>query len=272
MTSVRDTVQALQADLNTRADEVRNDRSRSEAWKTQQLSALSIAAEDAAEDAVARAKTARADRRRQLERQLFGTGDLAGDPASLAISRRDAIDRAARLGNERDALALLARAEASGDTVLSRAVVQVAVEQRWMGVANTWLDDHGHGAQHNDNLSELWHMTAPEGSSAQARETLNFALCINPPVEVAGLSRTQREQLAKGDPEQAEAAAKATAERSEQAHLMARGHAAYPSAGTIAAAALAGQPTPANTMPLNGPGITNTAATAVGGQVVTNLD
>lgn len=255
MTSVRERIQALQADLNARAERVRNDRSRSDEWKRQQLAQLAVEAENAAADALASAKAARADRQRQLERTLFGTGDLAGDPASLSISRRDAIDRAARLKDERDALALLARAEASGDAVLSRAVVQVAVEQRWMGVANAWLDDHGHGDRHNAHLSELWHMTEPEGSSARARETLDFALHINLPIELDGLSRTEREHLAASDPEQTAATARATAERSEQAHLMARGHASAP-----------------GTMALNSPGIANTAAAAVGGQVVSSLD
>lgn len=59
--------------------------------------------------------------------RAFGTDDLKGDAASLAISRRDAGDRVAAV-SQKETRDLLTRANRSGDEVLARAVAERALE------------------------------------------------------------------------------------------------------------------------------------------------
>lgn len=61
----------------------------------------------------------------------FGTAGLAGDPASLAISMRDAQDRAAKEESSDGLLELVRRATRNGDEVLARAAAQRAMELRY---------------------------------------------------------------------------------------------------------------------------------------------
>jgi len=71
----------------------------------------------------------RADRaalQADLERSLFGSSSLPGDPATAAISFRDAQDRCATLKTSTEASALLQRSERSDDEALSRAVAAEA--------------------------------------------------------------------------------------------------------------------------------------------------
>ncbi len=82
-------------------------------------------------------QTARADdnaQRTRSERAAFGTGGLPGDPATVAVSYRDAQDRAAAITSSTDAAALLARAERSGDEPLARAVAGQAHDQSSNGL------------------------------------------------------------------------------------------------------------------------------------------
>ncbi len=72
--------------------------------------------------------------RSQTERSVFGTSGLPGDAATIAVSYRDAQDRAATLTSPTDAAALLARAERSNDEPLARAVAAHSHDQ-----ANTAL-------------------------------------------------------------------------------------------------------------------------------------
>lgn len=72
---------------------------------------------------------------------VFGTKGLAGDPASLMISRRDAADRVATTVNARELRELLARATRSGDEVLARAVAEKAMAERDAKTLNQFTAD-----------------------------------------------------------------------------------------------------------------------------------
>ena len=84
------------------------------------------------------------------ERSAFGTDDIEGDRASLAVSMRDAQDRAAQLTNPKDAAALLARAERSSDEPLARAIASHAYDHH---VANIGLGDPGWATVVDDYLT-----------------------------------------------------------------------------------------------------------------------
>jgi len=63
--------------------------------------------------------------------RAFGIAGLAGDPASLAISMRDAQDRAAKEESSDGLVDLVRRATRNGDEVLARAAAQRAMELRY---------------------------------------------------------------------------------------------------------------------------------------------
>ena len=73
--------------------------------------------------------------------RVFGTKGLSGDPAALAISRRDAADRVAKVTKREELRELLARATRSGDEVLARAVVEKAMRDRDADTVNQFIAD-----------------------------------------------------------------------------------------------------------------------------------
>ena len=87
--------------------------------------------------AVEQVRTAdQADERRRLERTLFGVDGK--DPTALIV-HRDAADRAEATKDPAQASALLTRATRSGDKVLGRAVLRVALDRGWSQAAEEWI-------------------------------------------------------------------------------------------------------------------------------------
>ncbi len=124
---------AIQQQHLDRADRIRQDhddrnvsiRSRAELTpeaKTALLAKNYMSAKQLMADLAQTANTDTAEQRTKAERSAFGTNGLSGDPATVAVSYRDAMDRAATLASSTDASALLARAERSGDEPLARAI------------------------------------------------------------------------------------------------------------------------------------------------------
>jgi hypothetical protein len=102
--------------------------------------------------------------------EIFGVKGLDGDPASLAISRRDAADRVASSGSVQEKRDLLARATRSGDEVLARAVVEWAVQARDSKTVNQYLETRPH---HDEGLKRLW--DAQRSGGTDLRVTLAVA-------------------------------------------------------------------------------------------------
>jgi hypothetical protein len=79
-----------------------------------------------------------------MRQQALGNADLPGDPASVALSRRDADERAAQLTNADAAAELLRKADTNGDEALARAVAAHSVDQvlanQVLGDPRPWLD------------------------------------------------------------------------------------------------------------------------------------
>lgn len=101
------------------------------------------------------------ERRRRLERDIFGLPGTA-DP-SVAISFRDAQDRANAIETEDEgqALRLLRQASQSGDTHLAKALITRAVEVGWSRVIDAYSAEHpGTEAK----LAELTALSIEDGS------------------------------------------------------------------------------------------------------------
>lgn len=102
---------------------------------------------------------------------VFGIKGLDGDPASLAISRRDAADRIAACSNAKEVRELLRRATRSGDEVLARAAVEWAVETQSAETANEYLKSR---PQHEAALQRLWDGAKAESGSG----SLQMAMAV----------------------------------------------------------------------------------------------
>ncbi|WP_156364650.1 hypothetical protein [Aeromicrobium sp. Leaf245] len=101
---------------------------------------------------------------------IFGVKDLDGDPASLAISRRDAGDRVDASDSVEDKRNLLDRALRSGDEVLARAVLEWAVQAGDKETVNRYLSAR---PEHQAGLERLW---AAEHSPRRGSMRTAFAL------------------------------------------------------------------------------------------------
>ena len=139
-TEERRRAQKIQDRYHARAKEIRASADLSLEGKQRQL-ALVYKESRAQLDQLRVAEQTRLERRyAELERRLHGLdGKLSG---ADAISARDALDRALQLKTPEEAHALLARAEATGDDSLARAVASVASSRSFsddLG-ANGWDD------------------------------------------------------------------------------------------------------------------------------------
>jgi hypothetical protein len=138
------------------------------------------------------------------KRNLFGTDDLVrngspADAAAIAVSYRDAQDRAARIETPEEAAELLARAEESGDELLARAVGAHVLARSPLhalgfggafdGVAEQYLNARPAQAQAYDDLVRLNHA----GSVTDMWEFVSPK-----PTELSGMNDAQIETLAAG--------------------------------------------------------------------------
>lgn len=91
-----------------------------DSWATTQAQLQALATEE---------EQAFATRRTDLQRGLFGEPDTNFGDRLVAI--RDASDRAGRLESDDEATAAFDRAQQLGDTMLSKAIANAAVERGW---------------------------------------------------------------------------------------------------------------------------------------------
>lgn len=126
-----------------RCKEIRADKTLSDDGRRAHLARAYLAAKRDMQQVLDKDSAARDKRHREAEEALFGFHDVVpwtvahNDPA-VAISRRDATDRAGALKTPTEALSLLARANASGDRILGKAVAAHAYEQGWTAVIDAY--------------------------------------------------------------------------------------------------------------------------------------
>lgn len=125
--------------------------------------------------------------------RVFGVKGLAGDAASLVISRRDAADRVAAVKERSELRELLRRATRSGDEVLARAVAERAVEMQDATTMNQFLADR----PELDAAGErLWNAQRAE------HDTMGYSIHLLglKPHELSGMDRAAIEHLANNQP------------------------------------------------------------------------
>jgi hypothetical protein len=157
MSSIGEQIEKIRAKYTWHYDNIRQEPGRTPEWRRQQLARLYREARTESNVAMETHKAAQAQRKRSFESKVYGLGGIAGDPASLAISRRDAGDRAANLKNDAEAQTLLERAERSGDEPLARAIAEQAISSGWLNTTNAFLDRRPHL---DEAVNELWSVTA----------------------------------------------------------------------------------------------------------------
>jgi hypothetical protein len=142
----------------------------------------------------------RASRRSELTKSLFGLEGFT--TAQDAISYRDAQDRADSIPahDEERAISLLNRAHLSGDTILTKALINRALEAGWVNVANSYIEaDPYKGEQ----LEELWALQDPDPMSPaalQAQITESATFEVPKPDEISSYaSDAPIEQIARSD-------------------------------------------------------------------------
>jgi hypothetical protein len=136
---------------------------------------------------------------KRLTATAYGVGDLTrgaspADAASIAITARDAGDRADLLADQQSAMAMLTRAEQTGDETLARAVAQVAAMNNWADVLSTFCADRPVQAAAINQLQEIGNT----GQKMSLADLFNYALPTPP--ELGSLTPFQIEQLA-SDPD-----------------------------------------------------------------------
>ncbi|WP_018762422.1 hypothetical protein [Arthrobacter sp. 135MFCol5.1] len=188
------------AALRTRTEAIRNDKRLTSEAKQAAIAREYLQTKRQVQELYAAEKTAKAARRNELTKSLFGQEGFTS--AQDAISYRDAQDRADSIpvNAEDRALTLLKRAELSGDTSLTKALLNRALEAGWVNVANAYIEANPYkGAQ----LEELWGLQDPDPASPaalQAQITESATFDVPKPDEISSYaSDTVIEQVAASD-------------------------------------------------------------------------
>lgn len=184
---------ALLQQYNGEVERIRGNKAASREGKRADLARAYLEASQRMEQLWTGQETSRATRRQQLVAQLFGTASLPGDPASLTISRRDAMDRVARLEKSQEGIALLGQAVAIGDDVLARAVAHWGYERRDANVVNAYLNVR---PQADAAMNELWAIPDPSSPLELARRHMSYAL--ERPAELGDVADMDLQAIADG--------------------------------------------------------------------------
>ncbi len=164
--SNRERAAVIQQAHSSRAEQIRGRTELTFEAKVGLLARSQADAKAAMADLQQQAADDAAVQRRTMSQKAFGVAGVAGDPATLQVSMRDAQDRAATLTAGRDAVALLARAEDTGDEVMARAVARHSFAQAtapgvsgldddWSTVVNSFADTRPTAADAIRSLVDL---------------------------------------------------------------------------------------------------------------------
>lgn len=176
--------------LPKKFEAIRADRSLSDQGKRQQMALAMLEARTKLDQLRVAETTRRAERRAQLEAQLFGVGT---DPLSRS-DYRDALDRAEREDKLTGALRLQQRAQRLQDSTLAKAVAAVAVERAgWDVILDRYVAAAGPGAQ-----SALDELRSIDAGTADATQQLGRSAVYTPPMppELRGVAASDLARIA----------------------------------------------------------------------------
>ena len=153
MPTIEEQAEQIRIDAGNAVTVIRNNARISDIEKRDQIAKVWLDGVDRMTQLEENGSAAGNKRKQELERKLYGLP--TSTDASLAISYRDALDRATALpdGDEQSAITLLNRALTSGDTTLARATLAVAFERQWVDLINNYIEAV---PSTNTDIEELW--------------------------------------------------------------------------------------------------------------------
>lgn len=156
---------------------ISTDVSRSDEFKREEIARIHDDAKTSVASELERLARSAKEKSATDAASLFGTAGLSGDPASLAISRRDAGDRVAGAKDRSELQSILDRANRSGDEVLARAVAEKAYDNQDVDTLNRFLDTRPHL---NDAAQRLWDSIDNSGLTQSMQWAFELA-ALQPP-------------------------------------------------------------------------------------------
>jgi len=192
------------AELKRQVESIRNNKSLTPAAKKIRLARAYLDAKSEQAARLAAVAAEKAERRRFLERRLFGSQlSAAADPTTIVAEQasfRDALGRAAAT-DEAGRQALLDQAEIVGDEGMARACATVAFSRAEIDTVNSWLTDR---PVFDKYANELWPLTH-DATSATGTAGWHLANALDAPAELEGYGEITLSQLAQQDEKQAAA-------------------------------------------------------------------
>jgi hypothetical protein len=153
-------------------DSILSDGSRSQAWKIQAAARQYInVITELGNDLTGAANVAGRQYKTDAA-SVFGTAGLAGDPATLTISRRDAGERVANITDSVERQRLLANASLNGDDVLARVIAESAVQFQDFNTLNAFVEAYPDLAA---AAQRLWDCATKKMSGADITATWRVA-------------------------------------------------------------------------------------------------
>jgi hypothetical protein len=166
----------------TSYDGIMSDGSRSDAWKLQACARRYINVITELGNGLTGAANIAGRQYKTDAATVFGTAGLAGDPATLTISRRDAGERVANITDPIERQRLLANAALNGDDVLARAIAESAVQFQDIDTLSAFVGAYPNSA---DAAQRLWDCATRKVSGADV--TTSWRVAALKPAVLQGL-------------------------------------------------------------------------------------
>lgn len=176
-------------------DHITNDISRTPEWKTGAAAKAYTGVMSNLAKRLTTAANIASTQNSDDSSRVFGVKGLTGDPAALANSRRDAVDRAAKITDPRERQAHLKDA-LDHDPVMARALLSSAVQMGDIDSVNTFSDRH---PVHDKALQRLWDAARSADNPPPMIE--HFAIAALKPTPLKSMADFQIASLADATPE-----------------------------------------------------------------------
>jgi hypothetical protein len=184
----RGKVSRIQSRLNQTIDDIRNNRSYSEAGRRAEMAKATLAARKEADALKTAFLAERESRRESLEKRLFGL--TAPTPTELTVLR-DSRDRARTLKTAEDAALTMKLANQAADSYMSKAIVHVAAANGWHDVVNIYAATAPLGTRRA--LEEL--ADIPSGRMTNIADTATFT--VHAPKEIGAVTDHELETISR---------------------------------------------------------------------------
>jgi hypothetical protein len=194
MATYTDEAEQIRKTYAARLDALRNRKDLSDEGRRRQMAKLKIETSDALRKLANDDNEATEARKRRFLEQVFGTTSAL---PSQVVAQRDAMDRAAKITNAKDAASALELARSTGDHTLAKAIAMRSydfatgpgtISGEWAAVINKWAESEPPSVDEAlTELAELQHAR----SSHQARLIRGMQFSVAEPSELHGKNTAQ---------------------------------------------------------------------------------